>query len=47
MGPLPIEKLLPSPPWHNIAIDLFGPFIVRVVVKKRSTGLSSTAYSVE
>ena len=38
MGQLPHERLKPSPPWHNTAIDLFGPFKIRDEVKKRSTG---------
>ncbi|XP_078346298.1 uncharacterized protein LOC144631679 [Oculina patagonica] len=38
MGNLPLERLKPSPPWHNTAIDLFGPFKIRDEVKKRTTG---------
>ncbi|XP_078384539.1 uncharacterized protein LOC144666962 [Oculina patagonica] len=38
MGNLPQERLKPSPPWHNTAIDLFGPFKIRDKVKKRTTG---------
>ena len=38
MGQLPQERLKPSPPWYNTAIDLFGPFRIRDEVKKRTTG---------
>ena len=33
MGKLPEERLKPSPPWYNTAIDLFGPFKIRDEVK--------------
>ena len=35
MAPLPEERVLPSPPWKNVGVDLFGPFECRDVVKKR------------
>lgn len=38
MGQLPEERLMPSPPWHSTAIDLFGPFKIRDQVKKRTIG---------
>ncbi|XP_068215815.1 uncharacterized protein [Palaemon carinicauda] len=28
MGELPKERLEPCPPWHNVSLDLFGPFWV-------------------
>ena len=38
MGQLPEERLKPSPPWHNTAIDLFGPLKIRDQVKRRTIG---------
>lgn len=38
MGQLPEERLMPSPPWHSTAIDLFGPFKIRDQVKERTIG---------
>ena len=38
MGKLLVERLKPSPTWTCTAIDLFGPFKIRDVVKKRTTG---------
>ena len=35
MAPLPNERVLPTPPWTNTSVDLFGPFECRDVVKKR------------
>ena len=35
MAPLPKERVLPSPPWTNVSVDLFGPFECKDVVKKR------------
>ena len=38
MGYLPMERLIPSPPFYHSAVDLFGPFVIRDHVKKRSKG---------
>ena len=38
MGPLPPERLKPSPPFTYTMLDLFGPFSVRGEVQKRTTG---------
>ena len=38
MAPLPGERLKPAPPWSNTGLDLFGPFHLKGVVNKRSTG---------
>ncbi|XP_071954191.1 uncharacterized protein [Antedon mediterranea] len=38
MGPLPITRLKPSPPWMYIGVDLFGPFTTRGEVNKRARG---------
>ena len=38
MSPLPIEKLKPAPVWTYTAVDLFGPFIIKGEVNKRSSG---------
>ena len=38
MAPLPIESLKPSPPFHNIGLDLFGPLVIKGEVDKRSKG---------
>ena len=38
MGKLPVERLKPTPPWYNTAIDLFGPFKIRDEVKRRTFG---------
>ena len=35
MGPLPIERLVPSPPFSNCAIDIFGPILIKDTVKGR------------
>ena len=43
MGELGPERLQPSPPFHRISLDLFGPFIIRDTVKKRTR---SKAYGV-
>ena len=37
MAPLPESRLAISPPFHTTSIDLFGPFTVRNMVKKRTT----------
>ncbi|XP_066941064.1 uncharacterized protein [Macrobrachium rosenbergii] len=36
MGQCPSERLQPAPPFFNTAIDLFGPFIVKDTVKRRT-----------
>ena len=36
MSPLPIERLKPSTAFLYIAIDYFGPFIIRGKVQKRT-----------
>lgn len=36
MGQLPTERLKPSPPFMNTALDLFGPFMVKDTVKRCS-----------
>ncbi|XP_033118408.1 uncharacterized protein K02A2.6-like, partial [Anneissia japonica] len=38
MATVPIHRLKPSPPWAYIGIDLFGPFVVRGEVQKRTRG---------
>lgn len=38
MGQLPEERRMPSPPWYNTAIDLFGPMKIRDQIKKQTTG---------
>ena len=38
MGPLPMKRLLPSPPFLHCAVDLFGPFIIKGTVKGRARG---------
>ena len=35
MGPLPIERLVPSPPFFNCAIDIFGPILIKDTVEGR------------
>ena len=37
MGKLPIERLKPAPPFFHSMVDLFGPFIVRSEINKRSS----------
>ena len=29
MSSLPVERLKPSPPFHNVCVDLFGPYTIR------------------
>ncbi|XP_043192676.1 uncharacterized protein LOC122366428 [Amphibalanus amphitrite] len=36
MGELGPERLQSSPPFHHTALDLFGPFVIRDTVKKRT-----------
>ena len=38
MAPLPPERLNPSPAWTHTSLDLFGPFITRGEVNKRTRG---------
>ena len=38
MGPLPAERLKPSPPFYNISVDYFGPFWIKAEVNSRSKG---------
>lgn len=38
MGQLPVERLKTAPPFNSVMIDLFGPYIVRGDVHKRSSG---------
>ena len=38
MSPLPIERLKPAPVWTYTAVDLFGPFIIKGEMNKRSSG---------
>ena len=35
MAPLPAERLPPSPPFKNVAIDFFGPITIKDTVKQR------------
>ena len=38
MSPLPVERIKPSPPFANVNIDYFGPFVIRGEVQKRVRG---------
>ena len=38
MGQMPVSRLLPSPPFTAVMLDLFGPYHVRGEVQKRTTG---------
>ena len=38
MAPLPIERMIPSPPFTNIGLDYFGPFEIKGEVQKRTRG---------
>ncbi|XP_013384966.1 uncharacterized protein LOC106154941 [Lingula anatina] len=38
MGPMPPARLMPSPPFSTVMLDLFGPYQVRGEVQKRTTG---------
>ena len=38
MAPLPEARLKPSPPFNKVMLDLFGPFLVRGEVQKRTSG---------
>ena len=46
MGPLPNERLKPSPAFAYTALDLFGPFLIRDSVKKRTKGKGMELYSI-
>ena len=37
MGQMPPERLMPSPPFDSLVLDLFGPYMVRGEVQKRTT----------
>ena len=43
MGMLPLERLTPSPPFDQVMVDFFGPYLVRGETQKR---ISSKAYGV-
>ena len=36
MGPVSPERLKPSPPFYHTALDLFGPFLIKDTVKRRT-----------
>ena len=36
MAPLPDHRLAPSPPFYTTSIDLFGPYLIKDTVKKRT-----------
>ena len=38
MAPLPETRLKPSPAWSHTSLDLFGPFLARGEVNKRTRG---------
>ena len=38
MGPLPEDRLKPSPPFSRTMVDFFGPYLVRGEVQKRTSG---------
>ena len=38
MSPLPVERLKPGPPFENICIDYFGPYLISGEVQKRIRG---------
>lgn len=38
MGLLPLARLMPSPPFNHVMLDLFGPYKVRGEVQKRISG---------
>ncbi|XP_045139268.1 uncharacterized protein LOC123520764 [Portunus trituberculatus] len=40
MGPIREERMKPTPPFFHTALDLFGPFIIRDAVKRRTRGKS-------
>ena len=38
MAPIPLHRLKPTPAFYNVYIDFFGPFKIKGVINKRSTG---------
>ena len=38
MAPLPAQRLKPSPPWSFVGTDLFGPFVIKGEVQRRTRG---------
>ena len=38
MAPIPIHRLKPTPAFYNVYVDFFGPFKLKGVINKRSTG---------
>ena len=38
MAPIPLYRLKPAPAFYNVYIDFFGPFKIKNVINKRSTG---------
>ena len=38
MGQMPPDRLIPSPPFSSVMVDLFGPYAVRGEVQKRVSG---------
>ena len=38
MSPLPIERMKPSPPFFNVGLDYFGPYVIKGEVQKRTRG---------
>ena len=38
MSDLPPERLIPSPPFTNVGVDYFGPFLLKGEVQKRTLG---------
>ena len=37
MGPVNPDRLKPSPAFHHTALDMFGPFLIKDTVKRRTT----------
>ena len=38
MADLPLDRLIPSPPFHNTGLDYFGPLTIKGEVNKRARG---------
>ena len=38
MSPLPVERIMPSPAFHAVGLDYFGPYMVKGEVQKRVRG---------